>query len=161
MYLLDTDVVWALRGAASGEADSGLTSWAAGIAPTAMFISAVTLMEFESGASKLERRDKANAAAIRSWIEGPLSKAFDGRVLPINAAVVKRWARLAYADQRDGLLAATALEHGLTLVTASTAAFKAGRVRTMNPWGFTPETSAVEWEDASLTGSLWLKSLFR
>jgi len=89
-------------------------------------------------------------------------KAFEGRILPVDAAVVRRRALLPYPDARDGLLAATAVEHGLTLVTRNIAAFKAGRVRTFNPWGYTPTASDedADWRQAARTGSLWLKNLF-
>jgi hypothetical protein len=89
-------------------------------------------------------------------------RAFEGRILPVDAAVVRRRGTLPYPDARDGLLAATAVEHGLTLVTRNIAAFKAGRVRTFNPWGYTPASAEEDgdWRQAARTSSLWLKNLF-
>ena len=161
MYLLDTGVVFELRKAKAGRTDPGLATWAAGVATQNLFLSALTLLELENGAARLEGRDKAAGAALRGWIDGQVMPAFDGRVLAVDAAVVRRRGQLPYADARDGLLAATALEHGLTLVTRNTAAFKAGRVKLFNPWGYTPDADEDgDWGQAARTGPLWLKNLF-
>jgi len=161
MYLLDTAVVFELRKAKAGRTDPGLAAWAASAATQNLFLSALTLLELENGAARLEGRDKAAGAALRGWIGGQVMAAFDGRILPVDAAVVRRRGQLAYADARDGLLAATALEHGLTLVTRNTAAFKAGRVKLFNPWGYTPDADEDDdWGQAARTGPLWLKNLF-
>lgn len=161
MYLLDTNVVFELRQAKSGRTDSGLAAWAAGVARHNLFVSALTLLELEGAAGRLERKDKASGSALRRWIDNQVMAAFDGRILPVDAAIVRRRGQLPYADSRDGLLAATAIEHGLTLVTRSTAAFKAGRVKTFNPWGYSAEAAEEEdWGQAARTGPLWLKNLF-
>ena len=162
MYLLDTGVVLELRKAKAGRTDPGLTGWAAGISRQSLFLSTLSLLELETGAAAAERKDKAVGAALRSWIDGQVLPAFEGRVLAIDTAVVRRRAQLAYADSRDGLLAATALEHGLTLVTRTPAAFKAGRVKVFNPWGYAPDAfdEEADWGQAARTGPLWLKNLF-
>lgn len=162
MYLLDTGVVLELRKAKAGRTDPGLAGWAAGISRQSLFLSALSLLELETGAAATERKDKAAGAALRSWIEGQVLPAFEGRILAINTAVVRRRAQLAYADSRDGLLAATALEHGLTLVTRTPAAFKTGRVKVFNPWGYAPDAfdEEADWGQAARTGPLWLKNLF-
>lgn len=162
MHLLDTDVVWELRGAKAGRADAGLTNWIAGQAHNSLFVSALALAELAAGALQVERTDKAAAAAIRHWIEGPVTTAFDGRVVPVDAAVARRAMALGYADLRDGLVAATALEHGLTIATRHPAAFRTGKVKTFNPWGYAPEPvpDDADWRQASRSGPLWLKSLF-
>jgi predicted nucleic acid-binding protein len=161
MYLLNSEVVLELRKAKSGRTDPGLSAWAAGVSRHHLFLSALTLLELENGATQVERQDKAAGGALRAWIEGPVMTAFDGRILAIDAAVVRRRARLAYSDARDGLLAATAIEHGLTLVTRHLAAFKAGRVKLFNPWGYTPEDADdADWRQAARSGPVWLKNLF-
>ena len=162
MYLLDTPVVFELRKARAGRTDPGLATWAGGVARQNLFLSALSLLELENGAMRIERRDKAAGAPLRTWIDGQLLPAFDGRILPIDAAVVRRRGTLPFADSRDGLLAATAVEHGLTLVTRNTAAFKGGRVKLFNPWGYAPEAGDddEEWDRAGKTGGLWLKNLF-
>lgn len=162
MHLLDTDVVWELRGAKAGRANPEVTAWAAKQAGTRLFVSALTLAELAAGAAQVERTDKAAAAAIRRWLEVQVSAAFDGRVLPVDAAVARRAGALDYAELRDGLLAATTLEHGLTLATPRPAAFRGGKVRTCNPWRHQP--GAVEddgdWRQATRGGPSWLRNLF-
>jgi predicted nucleic acid-binding protein len=161
MFLLDTPVVLELRKAKAGRTDPGLATWAAGVTPQTLFLSALSLLEMENGAARAEARDKAAGAALRDWIGGQVMPAFDGRILAVDAAVVRRRGQLPYADGRDGLLAATALEHGLTLVTRNTSAFKAGRVKLFNPWGYTPDAhDDDDWGQAARTGPLWLKNLF-
>jgi predicted nucleic acid-binding protein len=161
MYLLDTPVVLELRKAKAGRTDAGLATWATGVSRQNLFLSALSLLELESGAARAEKQDRAGGAALRSWIGDQVMPAFEGRILPVDAAVVRRRAQLPYADTRDGLLAATAIEHGLTLVTRQTAAFKGGRVKLFNPWGYTPEDADdADWRQAARTGPLWLKNLF-
>lgn len=161
MFLLDTGVAFELRKARAGRTDPGLASWAASVPRQSLFLSALSLIELGNSAARLEARDKAGAAALRSWIDGQLTRAFEDRILPVDAAVAKRRAQLAYADARDGLMAATALEHGLTLATRHTGAFRAGRVKVFNPWGYTPDADDDgDWGQAGRTGPLWLKSLF-
>lgn len=161
MYLLDTGIVFELRNAKAGRTDPGLAAWAASIAREDMFISALTLLELEDDAAQFERKDKAAGAALRAWIGEQVMRAFEGRILPVDAAIARRRGTLAYPGARDGLLAATALEHGLTLVTRNVAAFKAGRVKTFNPWGYLPAAEEDgDWRQAARTSSLWLKNLF-
>lgn len=157
MHLLDTDVVWALRG---HDADGGLLEWAAAQMPSTLFISAISLIEFESGTKHLGRRDKANGAAIRRWLDEKLRPAFAGRVIAIDDAVVRRWSQLGYSDFRDGILAASALEHGLVLATREAGQFRTGKVKTVNPWTYTPDMDELDWRRASQSAPLWLKSLF-
>ena len=160
MHLLDTDVVWALRRSDPGSGDGPVFDWVADLMPSTLFLSAVTTMEFESGTARLERKDKAAAAAIRTWLETRLRPAFDGRILAIDDAVVRRWSKLGYSDTRDGLLAATAQEHGLTIATRNLGAYKLGKVKTFNPWTYSPEANELDWRQASQSAPLWLKSLF-
>lgn len=162
MYLLDTAIVLELRHAKAGRTDAGLAAWAASVPREDLFLSALALLELEDDAARLERKDKAAGAALRAWIGDQVMRAFDGRILPVDAAIVRRRAALPYADTRDALLAATALEHGLTFVTRAPAAFKAGRVRTFDPWGWRPAAGEedADWRQAARTGSLWLKNLF-
>ena len=161
MFLLDTGVAFELRKAKAGRTDPGLASWAASVPRQSMFLSALSLIELGNSAARLEARDKAGAVALRAWIDGQLTRAFEDRILPIDAAVAKRRGQLAYADARDGLMAATALEHGLTLATRHPGAFRSGRVKVFNPWGYTPDAEDdADWGQAGRTGPLWLKNLF-
>lgn len=162
MFLLDAPVVLEMRHARTGRADAGVAAWAGGVTRHSLFVSALTLLELESGAALLARRDKDAALARQAWIDNQVMPAFEGRILPVDAAVVRRRAHLPQANPRDGLLAATALEHGLTLVTRNVAAFKAGRVKVFNPWGYSPETAEddADWNQATRGGPMWLQNLF-
>lgn len=160
MHLLDTDVVWALRGYDAAQATEELFEWMANQMPGTLFISAVSMMEFENGTRLLERKEKAGAAAVRDWIDKKLRPAFEGRVIAIDDAVVSRWAHLGYSDFRDGILAATALEHGLVLATKDVANFRLGKVKTINPWAYSPDADELDWRRASRSAPNWLKSMF-
>lgn len=163
MYLLDTGVVLELRKARAGESDPGLAAWAAGIARQKLFISALNLLEIENAAARLARKDRAAGLVVRQWIDNHVMPAFDGRILAVDAAIVRRRAQLPYANTRDGLLAATALEHGLTLVTRKVASFRAGRVKLLNPSGVPVLPAAddeEDWGQATQAGHQWLKNLY-
>lgn len=161
MYLLDTPVVLEMRKAKAGRTDAGLSTWAGGVSRQNLFLSALSLLELENTAARVEKQDKAGGAALRAWIADQVMPAFEGRILAVDAAVVRRRAQLALADTRDALLAATAIEHGLTLVTRQTAAFKGARLKLFNPWGYTPEDEDdTDWRQAARTGPVWLKNLF-
>ena len=163
MFLLDTGVVLELRKARAGQSDPGLAAWAAGIARQKLFISALNLLEIESAAARLGRKDRAAGLVVRQWIDNHVMPAFEGRILPVDAAIVRRRAQLPYANTRDGLLAATALEHGLTLVTRKVASFRAGRVKLLNPSGVPVLPAAddeEDWGQATQSGHQWLKNLY-
>ena len=163
MFLLDTGVVLELRKARSGHADPGLAAWATTIARQKLFISALNLLEIENAAARLARKDRSAGLLVREWIDNHVVPAFEGRVLPVDAAIVRRRAQLPYANTRDGLLAATALEHGLTFVTRKVSAFRAGRVKLLNPSGYSAQPATDEdedWGQGAQTGHLWLKNLY-
>ena len=162
MYLLDTGIVLELRKAKTAQADPGLTAWAAGIARQKLFISALNLLEIENAAARLGRKDRSAGLVVREWIDNHLMPAFEGRVLPVDAAIVRRRGQLPYANTRDGLLAATALEHGLIFVTRRVASFRVGRVKLLNPSGHSVQTADEEedWGQGAQTGHLWLKNLY-
>ncbi|WP_066685846.1 PIN domain-containing protein [Caulobacter sp. CCH9-E1] len=163
MHLLDTEVVHALREAKGGRADAALTAWATGAARTALFVSALTLLELETAIARAERKDKTQGPALREWLDNRVARAFEGRILPIDAAVVCRRASVPLADGRDALLAATALEHGLTLATGDTAAFaKVPRLKLLNPWTYKPEAvdEDEDWGQAAKAGAQWLRNIF-
>lgn len=137
MFLLDTNVVSELRKTRSGRADAQVVAWAAGVPLAEQFLSAITVLELEVGVLRAERRDPAQAAVLRLWLEAQVLPAFAGRVLPVDAAVARRCARLHVPDprgERDALIAATALEHGLTLATRNIADFAGCGLLLLNPW---------------------------
>ena len=146
MYLLDTPVIAELRRAKSGRADEHVTRWASNVPAQNLFISVMSLLELEGGIAEVQRKDKAMAASLRAWIDDTVPAAFEGRILSVDLAVTKRRAALPFAEgkDRDALLAATALTHGLTLVTRSLSAYRFSKVKLFNPWGYTPEDEELE-----------------
>ena len=137
MYLLDTNVVSELRKAGAGKADRQVTAWATGVPPSVLFLSAITILELEIGVLRIERRDAAHGALLRGWLASHVLPAFADRILPIDTAVAQRCARLhvpAPRADRDALIAATALVHGLTVVTRNVADFEPTGVPLLNPW---------------------------
>lgn len=161
MHLLDTGVVAALRGAPATSTRPGLFAWAASVAVPGLFISALTLHDLEVEAMRAARRDRDGGALLRQWLDEQVSRAFDGRVLAVDVAVVRRAVQLDYADQRDALLAATALVHGLTLVTFRPAMFKSGKVRLYDPTRHADQPPVAEdWRQATRAAPAWIKNLF-
>lgn len=162
MHLLDTELLWALRGARAGSCDPGVTAWAARQPRTALFLSAMTCGELAAATLQIERVDKAAGARARHWAEEVVPRAFDGRILPVDAAVARRAGQLGYAEPRDALFAATALEHKLTLATPHPARYRLGKVRTVDPWRYVPGAveEELDWREATRGGPFWLRSLF-
>lgn len=137
MYLLDTNVVSELRKAKSGKADSNVVAWAASVPPLSLFLSAITILELETGVLLVERRDPAQGGILRIWLNDHVLPAFAGRILAVDTLVAQRCARLHVPDpraDRDALIAATALTHGLTVVTRNVADFAPTGVQILNPW---------------------------
>jgi toxin FitB len=136
-FLLDTNVVSELRKAKSGKAYPLVTAWAAHIPAGSLYVSAITLLELEMGVLQLERRDAAQGMILRTWLDGHVLPAFAGRVLAVDAAVALQCARLHVPDklsERDAMIAATALVHGMTVVTRNVPDFEASGVPLLNPW---------------------------
>ena len=137
MYLLDTNVVSELRKVRAGRSDPGVATWADQVKPGSLFLSTITLHELELGVLLMERRDAQQGSLLRQWLEQAVLPAFSGRILVVDAAVARRSAALHLPDPqpfRDGLIAATALEHNLVVVTRNLADFEAIGVRLLNPW---------------------------
>jgi toxin FitB len=137
MYLLDTNVISELRKVGDGKADAAVVAWVSGVDAGEIFISALTLMELEIGILRVERRDATQGARLRVWFETQVCPEFEDRTLSIDGAIARRCARLHVPDpksERDALIAATALEHGLTVVTRNMADFAGTGVSLINPW---------------------------
>lgn len=137
MYVLDTNVVSELRKAKSGKADKNVTAWAVSVMPSSLFLSAMTVLELETGILMVERRDPVQGAVLRAWLNDHVLLAFAGRVLAVDMAVAQRCARLHVPDpraDRDALIAATALVHGMMVVTRNVIDFVPTGVQILNPW---------------------------
>ncbi|MBI5165613.1 MAG: type II toxin-antitoxin system VapC family toxin [Magnetospirillum sp.] len=137
MYVLDTNVVSELRKAKAGKADRNVTAWAATVPPGSLYLSAITILELETGILLVERRDATQGAVLRAWLDDHVLPAFIGRVLAVDTAVAQRCARLHVPDprsDRDALIAATVLVHGMTVVTRNVADFEPTGVRILDPW---------------------------
>lgn len=137
MYLLDTNVISELHRAIRGRGDPRVTAWLRDVGLAACQLSALTLMELELGVLRMERRDARQGAVLRTWLDRKVIPEFAGRVLPVDSAVALRCARLHVPDprpERDALLAATALVHGLTVVTRNEADFAPSGAHVFNPW---------------------------
>jgi predicted nucleic acid-binding protein len=137
MFLLDTNVVSELRKARAGKADKSVVAWAASASAGTMFISAITVQELETGVLLAERRDPSQGAILRRWLETQVLPAFDERILPVDTAVARRSAVLHVPDPRpvrNSLIAATALVHGMPVVTRNVPDFAPTGVEIIDPW---------------------------
>lgn len=141
MFLLDSNVLSELRKAGDGKADAHVVAWVvawvSSVDAAALYLSAVTFMEIELGTLRIERRDAVQGARLRTWITHHVLPEFLDRTLPVDAAVALRCASLHVPDpraERDALIAATALVHGMTVVTRNVADFEATGVPLLNPW---------------------------
>jgi len=137
MYLLDTNVISELRKAKSGKANNKVVAWAESVSTSSLFLSVISILEIETGIFLVERRDPAQGAILRTWLNHHVLPAFSERLLPIDLAIAQRCAQLHIPDprsDRDALIAATALVHGMTVVTRNTKDFTGSAVRLLDPW---------------------------
>lgn len=135
MFILDTNVLSELR--QPKKASPRLLAWASAQPAAVQYISAITLLELELGVSQKERKDAAQGAILRSWLDGYVLPHFAGRILVLDQFVAIRCARLHVPNpqpERDAIIAATALVHGMTVVTRNTADFIGSGVALFNPW---------------------------
>jgi len=137
MYVLDTNVVSELRKIRLGKADSHVADWADSVDAADLYLSVITIQELEIGVLLAERRDPSQGAVLRAWLNGHVLPAFAGRILAVDTVVAQRSARLHVPNPRpvrDGLIAATALVHGMVVATRNVADFEPMGVTTINPW---------------------------
>ena len=132
-YLLDTNVLSEIR---KPHADAGVKTWFGGVRGDELYLSVLVLGEVRQGVERLRKRDEAQAAVFEGWLEG-LAANYRDRILPVDGEVAETWGRLNAGDPLpviDGLLAATALTHGLTLVTRNTRDVARSGVILLNPF---------------------------
>jgi predicted nucleic acid-binding protein len=131
-YLLDANIVSDARRGAATPVDGWVSARPVGD----LAISSITLMELEVGIRRKERADPAAGAHLRRWLDGHVLPIFAGRILPVDAVEAVECARLHVPDpmpDMDALIAATALAHGLTLVTGNTKDFLRTGAAPLNP----------------------------
>jgi predicted nucleic acid-binding protein len=137
MYVLDTNVVSELRKVRRGTANAEVARWADSVEADVLYVSAITVLELELGVLLAERRDEKQGRILRAWLDDQVLPEFHERILPIDANVALRCARLHVPDprgERDALIAATALVHGMTIVTRNKQDFEATGASLLNPW---------------------------
>lgn len=137
MYLLDTNVVSEFRKLGSGQINANVKEWAEETDPELMFLSAVSILELEIGVLQVERKDKKQGQVLRKWLSKHVLPAFSERVLALDLAVAQRCASLHVPNpksERDAMIAATAIEHRMTIVTRNLSDFKDSGVKIFNPW---------------------------
>lgn len=141
MYLLDTDVVSELRKVKAGKAHPKVAAWSDAAPPSETYLSAISILELERGILRIERCDAAQGAFMRAWMDGHVLPTFVGRILAIDTRVARHCAKLHIPDprpERDALIAATALVHGMTVVTRNVDDFESTGVAILNPWDWAP-----------------------
>jgi predicted nucleic acid-binding protein len=135
MFLLDTDVLSASR--RPEKAAQGLASWVARTSPRSMFLSAVSILEIKIGALRLFGRDQVRAAELEAWIGGLVLASFEGRILPFDEKTALQCAHFhvpTTPPERDAMIAATAVQHRLIVVTRNIRDFQRWGVPLLNPW---------------------------
>ena len=133
-FLLDTNVLAELRKGAPGS--SRVTTWFESLEPDSILLSVLTVGEIRRGIDNIRRRDRRAAAALERWLRR-LVRAHDDRILPVDLAIAEEWGRLNVPDPLpvvDGLLAATATVHGLTLATRNVKDVVRTGVPVVNPF---------------------------
>jgi predicted nucleic acid-binding protein len=141
MFLIDTNVIWESRKIKSGRAAPEVVAWLKATDPSTTFISALSLFELELGIGPIERRDAVQGKSLRNWLDRIVKPGFAARVLAMDSADAVACAALHVPDpvsERDGWVAATALAHGLTVMTRNVADFVATGALMLNPWDKQP-----------------------
>ena len=138
MFVLDTNVISELRQGKPSQSPE-VRAWAAAQPAGRLFLSAITILELEKGILALERRTPPHGSALRSWMTG-VRAAFSGRILPFTELTAPICAALHVPNaraERDAMIAATAIEHGFTVVTRNVPDFINTGVQLLNPWSHT------------------------
>ena len=134
MYLLDTDVISELR---RRRRNRNVVAWISDVSAADLFLSVVTIGEIELGIARQRVRNPSFAKDLADWLEVTL-RAYEDRILPLTVGIARRWGRLAAQlgnNQLDLAIAATALEHGLTVVTRNVSDFEPTGVTVLDPFG--------------------------
>lgn len=136
MFLIDTNVICEMRKGI--RANSNVRAWFLHHAAEVHFLSVLTVGEIRRGAEQLRVSDPARAGVFERWLE-EITQIFEGRILNIGFEESDLWGRLCPNERLpdvDGLMAATALRHGLVVVTRNGKDFVRSGVKVVNPWEF-------------------------
>lgn len=133
MYLIDTDVLFELRKKAR---NPGVARWMKAQRPSELYLSVITIGEIERGILQQQGKNPTFAKALADWLDKVLM-VYGDHVLPIDLATARRWGKLSAEignHSADLLIAATALEHGLTVVTRNVRHFEPTGVSVFDPY---------------------------
>ncbi|MDD9981135.1 MAG: type II toxin-antitoxin system VapC family toxin [Gammaproteobacteria bacterium] len=133
MFLIDTDVLSALR---RRDRNPDVVRWISDQRTTELYLSVVSVGEVERGIVRQRRRDPAFAQMLAAWLDGVLAL-YGERILAVDLSTARRWGRLCGVLGNEGvdlLIAVTALEHGLTVVTRNVRHFEPAGVPVLNPF---------------------------
>jgi len=136
-FLLDTNCISEL---VRNQPEPRVLDWMEAADESLLYLSVLTLGEIRKGVAGLPQGKRRTH--LESWLELELQARFSGRILSIDRAVADRWGLIAAAAKRagrplsaiDGLMAATALQHRLTIVSRNISDFASTQVPVLNPW---------------------------
>ena len=137
MFWLDTSVISELRKTGSSKVNSQVEERATSIPATQTFISVIAIFEIERGVLRMERRDRQQGKILRTWLNDYVLTHYSDRIIPISTRIAQRCVSLHVPDpmpDHDALIAATALEHSLTVVTRNIGGFERTDAKLFNPW---------------------------
>ena len=137
MYILDTNIISELRKVKLAKANQNVAKWADTMDVSALYLSVITIQELELGILLAERRDPAQGAILRAWMTGQVLPAFSKRIISVDVKIAQQSALLHVPNPRpvrDCFIAATALVHGMTVVTRNVADFQLAGLAVVNPF---------------------------
>ena len=144
MYLVDTNVISEMRKIRHRKADPNVTAWVNSVNPNLFYTSIVVMMELQRGVMGKHRTDPEQGKRLQQWFDISVKGIFDKRVLYINDHIADVCAGLPVPNpnpENDAWIAATAIAHGLTLVTRNVSDFDGIAVDIINPFTYQPSTS--------------------